>query len=117
MHVFKNDLTHMRLILIICSKRRRSSGLFFINFTLCRPISHLATNKQVFYSLCAQASVTRKDLDHCKFRNFGENFILANSVKRHSCDIKNSQLGHDLSTSVNDRVILPFREGFIFAKK
>ena len=29
-------------------------------------------------------------------------------------DIKNSRLGHDLPTSVNERVNAPFREGFIF---
>ena len=37
-------------------------------------------------------------------------FIFANIVKRHICDIKNTQLGHDLPMSVNDRVILPFLE-------
>ena len=42
--------------------------------------------------------------------------IFANSVKRHICDVKNSRLGPDLSTSENNRVISPFREGFIFAK-
>ena len=42
---------------------------------------------------------------YCKFRNFREICIFANSVKRHIIHVKNSQLGHDLSTSVNDRVI------------
>ena len=42
--------------------------------------------------------------------------FFANSVKRHICDIKKSRLGHDLATSVNDRVILPFREGLIRTK-
>ena len=28
-------------------------------------------------------------------RNFSENFIFANSVKRHICNVKNSLLGHD----------------------
>ena len=37
----------------------------------------------------------------CKFRNFCEGFIFPNSVKRHICDVINSQLGHDLPTSVN----------------
>ena len=32
------------------------------------------------------------------------------------CDVKNSQLVHDLLTSVNVRVILPFHEVFIFTK-
>ena len=36
---------------------------------------------------------------YCKLK---ENLIFANSVKRHICHIKNSQLGHDLPTSVND---------------
>ena len=50
------------------------------------------------------------------FGNFCGHFIFANSVKRHICDVKNSRLGHDLPTSVNDRVILPCREDFIFTK-
>ena len=40
---------------------------------------------------------------YCKFENFSENSIFANSVKRHICHVKNSVLGHDLPTSVNDR--------------
>ena len=51
-----------------------------------------------------------------KFQNFRENFNFANIVKRHICNVKNSLLGHDLPTLVHDRVILPFREGFIFTK-
>ena len=42
--------------------------------------------------------------------------IFANSVKTHICDVKNSQQGHDLPISVNDPVILPIREDFIFTK-
>ena len=55
---------------------------------------------------------------YCKFRNFRENFFFfANSVKRHIFyDVQNSRLKHDLPISVNDRVILSFHEGFIFAK-
>ena len=53
---------------------------------------------------------------YCKFGNFRENFIFANSVKRHICDVKNSRLSHDLHISVNDRVISPFREDLIFTK-
>ena len=37
-----------------------------------------------------------------KFRNVRENFIFANSFKRHICDITNLRLGHDLPTSVPD---------------
>ena len=47
---------------------------------------------------------------------FRKNFIFANSVKRHICDAKNSQIGHDLRILVNDRVISAFREDFIFTK-
>ena len=44
------------------------------------------------------------------------NFIFANSVKRHICDVKISQLGHDLPISVNKRLISPFRNDIIFTK-
>ena len=53
---------------------------------------------------------------YCKFENFHENFIFANSIKIYISQAKNSRLGHDLLTSVNDRVISPFPEGFIFSK-
>ena len=46
---------------------------------------------------------------YCKIEIFCENFIFANSIKRHICDVKNSRLGHDLLISVKDRVISPFR--------
>ena len=46
-----------------------------------------------------------------KYCKFGDNFIFANYVKRHICAVKNSQLGHDLPLSGNDRVISPFRKG------
>ena len=52
--------------------------------------------------------------NYCKFGNFCENFIFVNSVKRHICHIQNSWLKHDLPASVNDRVIPPFLEDFIF---
>ena len=48
--------------------------------------------------------------------NFRCNFIFANSIKRHICDAKKSRLGHDLPSSVNNRMILLFRVGFIFTK-
>ena len=38
------------------------------------------------------------------------------ALKRHICLIKNSQLGHDLPTSLNNRGISAFLEGFIFTK-
>ena len=49
-----------------------------------------------------------------RFGNFHENFILVKSIKRHFSDVKNSRLRQDLPISIKDRVILPFREGFIF---
>ena len=39
-----------------------------------------------------------------------------NSIKRHICNVKNSQLGDDIPISVNNRVIVPFSEGFNFWK-
>ena len=53
--------------------------------------------------------------DYCRLGNFRENFIFANSIKRLSSDVKNSRLRQDLPISINDRVIFPFREGFIFS--
>ena len=47
--------------------------------------------------------------------NFRENFTFVNSIKRHISDAKKSRLWQDLPISINDRVILPFLEGFIFA--
>ena len=51
---------------------------------------------------------------YCRFGNFCKNFIFTKCIKRHISDVKNSRLRHDLPISINDRVILPFREGFIF---
>ena len=53
---------------------------------------------------------------YCRFGNFRDNFIFANSGKRHICDVKHSRLGYGLPISVNNRVILLFREGLIFTK-
>ena len=47
---------------------------------------------------------------------FRENFIFANSIKRHISDVKNSRLRQELPISINDRVILSFHEGFISTK-
>ena len=59
----------------------------------------------------------RDNLRYCKLRSFRENFIFANGVKIHSCDVNNSRLEHYIPTPVADgRVISPFREGFIFTK-
>ena len=53
---------------------------------------------------------------YCWFGNFRENFIFANSIKRHMSDMKSSRLRQDLPISIIEIVILPFREGFIFTK-
>ena len=57
---------------------------------------------------------------YCRFGNFRENFIFANSIKRHTSDVKNSRIRQDFSISITT-VILPFREGlflrnFAYAK-
>ena len=51
---------------------------------------------------------------YCKFVNFRENFIFANSVKRQNCDVKKSRLWHDFPSSVNDRITWPFHEDLIW---
>ena len=53
----------------------------------------------------------RKHCQYCKFGNFRENFIFANSVKRHICQVKKSQLWHNLPTLVKNKEFSPFREG------
>ena len=55
-------------------------------------------------------------LQYCRFGNCRENFIFANSIKRHISDVKNLRLRQGLPISIDDRVILPFRECFIFMK-
>ena len=62
------------------------------------------------------SEMTTLNYEYFEFGNFRENFIFANSVKRHICDVENSRLGHDLPRSVNDRVISAFREDFVFTK-
>ena len=53
---------------------------------------------------------------YCKFGNFRENFIFANSFKTHICDPQSSRLRHDLHVSVKGEVNFLFREGFNFTK-
>ena len=53
------------------------------------------------------------NLGNCKYINFRENFIFANNVKIHVCDVKNSRLEHDLPTPVSGRVISRF---FLFSR-
>ena len=67
-----------------------------------------------FAATCERNCKTQFPNVYCKSRIFCENFVFANSIKRHICDAKNSRLGHDLPISVNDRVISAFREDFKF---
>ena len=65
--------------------------------------------------------MNQQDKDYCRFGNFREDFIFANSITRHISDVKNSLIRQDLPKSINVRVILPFREGlfsrnFAYAK-
>ena len=61
-------------------------------------------------------AITNHTFIYCKFANFRENFIFANSAKRHICDVKKSRTGQDLPISVNDRVISSICKGLIFTK-
>ena len=51
-----------------------------------------------------------------RFGNLRENFIFASSIKKNIRDVKNSRLWQDLPIPINNRLILPLREGFIFTK-
>ena len=51
--------------------------------------------------------------NYCRFGNFRENFIFANSIKRHISDVKNSRLRQDLPISINDSDFVISR-GFYF---
>ena len=51
---------------------------------------------------------------YCISGNFRENFIFVNSVKRHTCAVKNLRLGQNLPISVIDSVFLRFLQGFHF---
>ena len=61
-------------------------------------------------------SMLRISCGFCKFGNFCENHIFANSVKIHICDVQISQIRRDLPILVNDSMILLFRYGLIFTK-
>ena len=74
------------------------------------------TKDRIVYPAFKELKSDLMHMQYCKFGNFRENFIFANSVKRHICDAKNSRLGHDLRILVKDRVISAFREDFIFTK-
>ena len=51
---------------------------------------------------------------NCKFGNFWDSFIFANSVKIHISKILNSRLGHDLPVSVNKKSDFAILRGFYF---
>ena len=79
----------------------------------------LVSNRHFYPAWCNQNGQLDGDIyqrwgfywnKYCKFGNFPESLIFGNSFKRQICHVKNSRLWHDLSTSVNDSVISPFRE-------
>ena len=59
----------------------------------------------VGWSAVCNCGVSSESAKYCKFGNFRENFIFANSVKRHICDVKNSRLSHDLQISVKRQIV------------
>ena len=67
--------------------------------------------KQQNLNLSSAANYRWRFLGQCHDTSTVKSEILANSVKRHICLIKNSLLGHDLPTSVDDTVI---SQGFYF---
>ena len=74
----------------------------------CLVVGHTDMFLSAVDELCKVQEVSTKYI-YCRFGNFRENFIFANSIKRHISDVKNSRLRQDLPISINDRVILPFR--------
>ena len=79
-------------------------------------MNKIGTDNNLNQSTESIAAVRGNDATAHKFGNFRVNFILANSVKRHICDVQNSRPKHDLHISVNDRVISPYCESFILTK-
>ena len=86
---------------------------YLISQTLPR-LSVAKTHK--LSSQCSGLGKFRTFSKYCKSWNFRENFIFANNIKRHIYEAKNSQLGHDIHISVNNRVISAFGKDFIFMK-
>ena len=62
----------------------------------------LKMKKAPYFFSCFSWWAQQHTWDYCKSGNFRENFIFANSVKRHIWGVKNSRLGHDLPASVNN---------------
>ena len=76
----------------------------------------LVKSRALVRLLIVHATLLNGSLVYWGFGYFRENFIFANSIKRHISDVKKSRLRQDLPLSINDRVISPFREGLIFTK-
>ena len=68
------------------------------------------------HEICSGHKMNSSNCWYCESGNFRESFIFANSDLRHICDNKKSRIGHDLPILVNERVISPFCEDFIFKK-
>ena len=77
--------------LFLCFIKKEASSFCYSSYNGC------ADSIQVNFGVCESR--------YCIFGNFREKFIFANSVKRHICNIKISQYGHEIPISVNDRVI------------
>ena len=77
---------------------------------------YIAETPILCHVVSANSIVILQGVIYCKSQSFRENFIFANSVKRHICDVKNSRQGHDLPISVDHGVIWAFGEDFIFTK-
>ena len=93
-----SDLPRMLLFVITYVRIMRNGCYANDSYTICIvPIAYVMTK-------------------YCKFRNFLENLIFANCIKRHICVAENKRLEHELRISVNDIVISPYRENFIFTK-
>ena len=85
---------------------------------MCSRMTHLLEkqDKQLKETIADRVETNLPFCGYCKFGNFRENFIFTNSVKTHICYVKNARQGRELPLSVNDKVISPIREGFIFTK-
>ena len=82
----------------------------------CYPIC-LENSKLVLLAVAITVIFILRLFNHttCKFGNFSENFIFANSFNKHICEVKNSGQEHDLPTSVNDSYF-DISQGFYFIK-
>ena len=72
-------------------------------FFLLTPIYIVPATKQSFTRMFC--------LDTVDSEIFEITLISRKSIKRHTSDVKNLRLRQDLPISINDRVLLPFREG------